>query len=324
MPEPFDVFISHNSKDKPAVRKLAQELEWRRLKVWLDEEQLVPGESWRKGLEVGILASKTAAVLIGKDGLGPWEKPEMDLCLREAVENNKRVIPVLLPGAPGQPELLPFLKGYTWIDFRSGLNEEGLDRLEWGITGKKPSKIKHGHSDINTGKVDQLVEEKRPSPQAKPKDIVPYAFAAVNTKTPLQKAGTLPWPTNKWWLVLFGLGIIIGAIILENVFYPGMVGPENNIQIPVRDNSYSAENKLSSPTVTVRFEIDPPGAKLSITNTRDGNTKRCWDEPHCEIEAQFGDLLHWKAEKDKYQTLEDDWEVGVENPTPISLHKINN
>lgn len=33
----FDVFLSHNSKDKPRVRKLAEKLKEAGLRVWLDE-----------------------------------------------------------------------------------------------------------------------------------------------------------------------------------------------------------------------------------------------------------------------------------------------
>ena len=33
----YDVFLSHNSKDKPRVRKLAEELRAAGLRVWFDE-----------------------------------------------------------------------------------------------------------------------------------------------------------------------------------------------------------------------------------------------------------------------------------------------
>jgi hypothetical protein len=33
----FDVFLSHNSKDKEIVRKIAEALEGRGVRVWLDE-----------------------------------------------------------------------------------------------------------------------------------------------------------------------------------------------------------------------------------------------------------------------------------------------
>jgi hypothetical protein len=135
----FDVFLSHNSQDKPAVRELADELEKRRLRPWLDERELVPGRPWQEALEQIIQTTKTAAVLFGLAGVGPWEDREMRACLSEFVNRRLPVIPVLLPGAPTRPELPLFLRAFTWVDLRSGLREEGLDRLEWGITGKKPN-----------------------------------------------------------------------------------------------------------------------------------------------------------------------------------------
>jgi hypothetical protein len=43
-----------------------------------------------------------------------------------------------LPGAPTKPDLPLFLQQFTWVDLRGGLTSEGLDRLQWGITGVKP------------------------------------------------------------------------------------------------------------------------------------------------------------------------------------------
>src|SRR3972149_4736716 len=138
--ELFDVFLSHNSKNKPIVRKLAIELKNRGLKVWLDEWELVPGRLWQEAIEEIIQTTKTAAVLVGKDGMGPWEIPEMRACLSEFVRRKLPVIPVLLPEASKKPELPLFLRLFTWVDLRKGLTKEGVDRLEWGIRGKKPTR----------------------------------------------------------------------------------------------------------------------------------------------------------------------------------------
>ena len=132
------MFLSHNSKDKPAVRKIGKRLKARNLTVWLDEWELVPGRPWQEALETVIKTVKTVAILVGKDGLGPWEIPEMRGCLNEFVKRGSPVIPVLLPGAPEKPELPLFLNQFTWVNLRDGLTEEGLDKLQWGITGKKP------------------------------------------------------------------------------------------------------------------------------------------------------------------------------------------
>ncbi|MBV8274993.1 MAG: TIR domain-containing protein, partial [Verrucomicrobia bacterium] len=136
-PRDFDVFLSHNSKDKSAVRELAQCLRGRGLKVWLDEWELPPGRPWQKEIEGIIKSTASAAVLVGRDGVGPWEEPEMRACLDEYAKRKLPIIPVLLPGAPEKPELPLFLSNFTWVDLRAGLSGEELSRLEWGITGKK-------------------------------------------------------------------------------------------------------------------------------------------------------------------------------------------
>lgn len=65
----FDVFLSHNSKDKPVVKALGEMLKRSGVKVWLDEWELVPGRPWQEALEEIIVTCRSAAVLVGKDGL---------------------------------------------------------------------------------------------------------------------------------------------------------------------------------------------------------------------------------------------------------------
>jgi hypothetical protein len=138
VPEAFDVFLSHNSKDDDVVRELGSALRARQLRVWLDEWELVPGRPWQEAVEQAIATTRSAAVLVGVAGLGPWEVSEMRACLELCVERHMPVIPVLLPGAPVKPTLPLFLRRFTWVDLREGLSEAGLDRLQWGITGIKP------------------------------------------------------------------------------------------------------------------------------------------------------------------------------------------
>ena len=42
----FDVFLAHNSADKPEVRAIANQLKTRKIKIWFDEEQIPPGRSF--------------------------------------------------------------------------------------------------------------------------------------------------------------------------------------------------------------------------------------------------------------------------------------
>lgn len=138
----YDVFLSHNSADKPAVEILAEKLVDTGLNPWLDKWNLIPGEPWQEELEAALDACQTVAVFLGPTGISPWENEEMRSALEERVhDKSRRVIPVLLPGAP-EPKDRPlprFLRRMTWVDFRDGLDDEvAFQRLVAGIRGVAP------------------------------------------------------------------------------------------------------------------------------------------------------------------------------------------
>jgi hypothetical protein len=137
--EPFNVFLSHNSKDEDGVRKLFAVLQERGLRPWLDYECLMPGIAWQDALERVIKGIPVAAVLVGRDGYGPWQQVEIRALLEEFTSRKLPVIPVLLPEARRRPKLPLFLRAFNWVDLRGGFREEGINRLVWGITGQKPS-----------------------------------------------------------------------------------------------------------------------------------------------------------------------------------------
>ncbi len=139
----YDVFLSHNSADKPAVLELAKRLKAAGVEPFLDSWHLVPGEPWQEALETAIDVSRTCAVFVGPSGFGTWENEEMRAALSRRAHNQEfRVIPVILPGAvlPARGRLPAFLSRLTWVDFRPGLDDEAaFDRLVNGIRGLAPS-----------------------------------------------------------------------------------------------------------------------------------------------------------------------------------------
>ena len=132
----FDVFLCHNWNDKPEVKRIGERLKERSILPWLDEWELQPGLPWQRLLEEQIGSIKSAAVFVGEDGIGPWQRQELDAFLREFVNRGCPVIPVLLASAPAQPELPIFLRGMTWVDFRIA-DPDPMERLIWGITGQR-------------------------------------------------------------------------------------------------------------------------------------------------------------------------------------------
>jgi hypothetical protein len=83
----------------------------------LDEEQLRRGLP-RQKLEDQIEHINAAAVFVGENGIGPWQRIEIDTFLRQFVRRGCPVIPVILRSCVEPPELRAFLKGMSWVDFR--------------------------------------------------------------------------------------------------------------------------------------------------------------------------------------------------------------
>ena len=134
----FDVFLAHNSADKPQVKAIAEELKRRGLKPWLDEEQIAPGKPFQDVIQQAIPQVKSVAIFIGERGLGDWQVAELRSAHTQSIKKGIPVIPVLLPNVNEIPEQLIFLQQYNWVNFVEGIDDrEALDNLAWGISGKK-------------------------------------------------------------------------------------------------------------------------------------------------------------------------------------------
>src|SRR5687768_13790903 len=126
----FDVFLSHNSKDKPWVIKLKGFLQTQGIKVWLDKDEIRPGDLFARALEMGIEESKSVALIISPEAMDSgWVKAEYYRALSLATNNQLQLIPVLYRKA----QLPGFLSDRSWVDF-SNENEydENIRNLIWG------------------------------------------------------------------------------------------------------------------------------------------------------------------------------------------------
>ncbi len=142
----FDVFISYNRAEQPAVLKLATQLRDRGLKPWLDVWNLVAGEPWLPDVERALKSSAACAVIVGPSGLGGVHQHEMWTAIERSLSSPEgqrfRVIPVLLPHSTlGDRTLLPsFLTRHTWIEFQETLDEPAtFDAFARAIQGKPPT-----------------------------------------------------------------------------------------------------------------------------------------------------------------------------------------
>ncbi len=135
----YDVFISYNGQDRPRVIEICEQLKDRGIAPFLDQWDLQPGRPWQRALEHQIKTVKSAAIFVGEAGMGSWHEKEMYEFELEFERRGVPVIPVLLPDISTTSELPLFLKSMQWVDFRK-TDPDPLERLIWGITGKRPGR----------------------------------------------------------------------------------------------------------------------------------------------------------------------------------------
>lgn len=139
----YDIFLSHNSRDKEVVEHIAEKLQGAGIEPWLDKWHLVPGVPWQDALAEGLRSSAACALFFGPHDLGSWAIQELDEARNRAAQDRSfRLIPVLLPGLPDpfDPNRLPpFVGTRTWVDLRRGIEDErAFEILIRAIRGLPP------------------------------------------------------------------------------------------------------------------------------------------------------------------------------------------
>ena len=96
MPEQtFDVFLAHNSNDRPFVQEIYGKLQDRGIKPWLDIVEIAPGDVFLTKIQEAIIQSKTAVICIGSTGLGKWQDLEAQILINLFIQKGMKIIPVL-------------------------------------------------------------------------------------------------------------------------------------------------------------------------------------------------------------------------------------
>jgi hypothetical protein len=136
----FDVFIAYSVRDKPQVRVVAAELKRRGLRCWIDEQEILPGQSIQDAISEAISNVRSIAIFIGSGGFGRWQALELKSLISQSIKLGIPVIPVLLPGVNQIPDEIAFLKEIHFVVFNQGIDDpQALNMLEWGITGQRPT-----------------------------------------------------------------------------------------------------------------------------------------------------------------------------------------
>jgi hypothetical protein len=156
---PYDVFLSHSSKDKPTVRALAERLKADGLRVWLDEWVIQPGDPIFQKVQQGLQESRVLLLFMSRKAFrSDWVTLEHQTILfRDPTNKERRFIPIRLDDTE-PPDVL---RQFAYIDWRKVSKAEYARLLQVcsrteGAGSPKPPRPKEKSQFILRGHADSV------------------------------------------------------------------------------------------------------------------------------------------------------------------------
>ncbi len=134
MKKKFRVFLSHASIDKQHVRRAKLELERHGITCWLDEDEILIGDSIVDRIDRALQDSRFVIFFVSEiSNSSHWVNREIQATLARQLEDNEsRILPALLDGT-APPALL---KDFLWADLRGAAWARGIASLAQTIQQK--------------------------------------------------------------------------------------------------------------------------------------------------------------------------------------------
>src|ERR1700736_6153881 len=110
---PYDVFISHSSKDKLTADAVCNKLESAGIRCWIAPRDIIPGEGWSAAIVRGIDASRVMVLIFSKHAnMSHHVRREV----AHACGNEVTVIPLRIRDAIPKAGLKYYLDELHWLD----------------------------------------------------------------------------------------------------------------------------------------------------------------------------------------------------------------
>jgi hypothetical protein len=111
------IFLSHNSADKPFVRRLAVDLDAQGIDCWIDEAEIKVGESLIEKICEGLdNAAYVAVILSPASVVSRWVQKEVDVAMNQEIQGRRvKILPIMYRAC----EVPGFLIGKKYANFTS-------------------------------------------------------------------------------------------------------------------------------------------------------------------------------------------------------------
>jgi WD40 repeat protein len=124
----YDAFLSHSSKDEVIVRQVADRLAADGVRVWLYEQQILPGDNIPTKIEEALETSRILVLCMSANAFGSdWAWLETQTFrFRDPLNKDRRFVPLRLDDT----ELKGALALFSYVDWRKASHDEYLRLLQ--------------------------------------------------------------------------------------------------------------------------------------------------------------------------------------------------
>src|ERR1019366_418797 len=194
-------FFSYSRADSEFTRKLATDLRNAGADLWIDQLDIQPGTRWDQEIEKALKEAETVLVVLSPNAVA--SNNIMDE-ISYALENNKRVIPVIIKKCE-----IPFrLKRLQYIDFEPSY-DEGFKRLSLVLN------LRSQNTTAEIPKIkDPITEHKEEKILQRTEFPDPPKVYSVDTNTPLQDEKPAQKKKSSKAIYFTAGGVIIVAVLI--------------------------------------------------------------------------------------------------------------
>lgn len=201
---PYEVFISHSSKDKKVADVICGFLEQRKIRCWIAPRDVQPGKKWASEI-IGGLDQCAAMVLVFSQHSN--ESVQVARELERATSKGITIFPFRIDNSPLAPEMEYFISNTHWLDALTEPVELHLDTLYKSVRAQL---------ELKDGKSQKVATEDIPDvpPQGSRIDILLWYFAKYQRDLLIPAWKFLKQLSPAYKLLLGGIVTIILLLII--------------------------------------------------------------------------------------------------------------
>jgi hypothetical protein len=184
---PFDVFISHSSKDSLVANAVCARLEAAGIRCWIAPRDIVAGTSYGESIIEAIHTVKVMVLVLSASANSSGHIPKE---VERAVSNGVAILPFRIEDVMPGKSLDYFIGSVHWLDAMTPPLEKHLDDL--------------------VATVQKLISPNAPPATAVPQPVQPIPFPVMHAAPPAA-------PSTKLWIGI-GAAVVAAAILFGFVF----------------------------------------------------------------------------------------------------------